>query len=206
MHAVLVMLALLVAGPGTCRAEDAHLPPGALHLSTRDIAGVLGTPAPPAAAADPLASLLEHWKRREIGWRPLLTLLPSGLRGGAAGEPPIFALVARACGRTIVSLTKPRRQTDPGQRVLLQRTLISDLLEGRQFSLTVYEDHTLSESATRLVGVGAQVTLRPSVTFLGWRLRLELYGSFAPDAGATAYATVSGRLQAPPLVRPVPLP
>ena len=77
----------------------------------------------------------------------------------------------------------------------MQRTLVSDLLAGRQFSLTVYEDHTIGDSTARLMGFGTRLTYRPP----GWPVRLEVLGSYDFDAGASAYLSITGILAAPPL-------
>jgi hypothetical protein len=153
------------------------------------------------SATDPFKRLVEHWRNREIGWRPVLSLLPSGSGNESGGDPPIFALIARAHDRTLISLTQPGVRLDAEQKLVLQRFVISDLVRGRRLSLTVYEDHALGASALRLVGVGGRVTFRPSVTLGGWRFRLELLATYNPGAGSSAYLALSGRLPPPPAVQ-----
>ena len=144
---------------------------------------------------------LRRLEKGPLGWQPILLLVPPPARVDAEPQLPMFALVARAQGRTFVSLTAPGSTLDPGDKLVVQRLLISDLLAGRRFSLTVYEDHALARSATRLVGVGARLTLRPALELLGWRMRVELLGSYDRDDGASAYFGLSGRL-APPRTVP----
>ena len=79
----------------------------------------------------------------------------------------------------------------------MQRTLVSDLFAGRGFSLTVYEDHTIGDAATRLMGVGTRLTFRPAVDVGG--CAFEVLGSYDLDAGASGYLAVTGVLFAPPL-------
>jgi hypothetical protein len=148
--------------------------------------------------ADPLSRLIEHCRKNPVGVRPLVTLLPPDDAEGKAVLPTV-AIFARAHGRTLVSLTHVRARADEGQDVVMQRTLVSDLLAGRRFSLTVYEDHAIGEAATRLMGVGTRLTFRPSVEVAGWRLRFEALGSYDLDDGPSGYLAVTGVLGAPPL-------
>jgi hypothetical protein len=79
-------------------------------------------------------------------------LHPPADADGTASGASTLAFVARAQGRAIVSLTRVRAHADDGQNVVMQRTLVSDLFSGRRFSLTVYEDHAISDAAVRLMG------------------------------------------------------
>ncbi len=153
-----------------------------------------------APGADPLSRLIEHCKHKAVGVRPLLTLMPSEARDGTLSRFPTLALFARVHNRTIVSLTHVQAsRTDVGQEVVMQRTAVSDLFAGRRFSLTVYEDHALGETAKRLMGVGTRLTFRPTLDVAGWRLRFEVLGSYDLDAGASGYLALTGALQPPPL-------
>jgi hypothetical protein len=207
MFGTLALVVLLVASATDARAGDE---PGddPLHLRTVEMLEILGSPEPPPRLKDPLSRFIDRLKTSEIGWRPILTFLPPAREAltGEPGEPPMFALVARARGKTLVSVTRPGAKVESGQKLVLQRTLVSDLFEGRSFSLTVYEDHAISSSAARFVGVGARMTLRPTLQVFGWRMRFEMLGSYDLDGGAAAYMAVSGALPPPPLVAPVPIP
>jgi hypothetical protein len=150
--------------------------------------------SPGAGATDPLSRLLEHYKRDPIGIQPFVTLLPPESRDARNAALPTIALFARAQGRTLVSLTRVQARADDGQEVVMQRTLVSDLLAGRRFSLTVYEDHAIGDAAARLMGFGTRLTLRPP----GWPVRLELMGSYDFDAGVSAFLAITGALGAPP--------
>ncbi len=142
---------------------------------------------------DPLSRFLAHVKRNPIGVKPLVTFLPPAGDEEKA-ELPTLAIVARAKGRTLISLTRQGR-ADDGQDVVMQRTLVSDLLAGQRFSLTVYEDHAISEAATRLMGVGTRLTYRPS----GWPFRVELMTSYDLDAGASGFLAITSVFGAPPV-------
>lgn len=205
LRAVALWLVVLVANPSWARAAEGPGRADPLHLRTVELFDLLGSPEAPPPLRDPLTRLLDHLRKSELGWRPLFILLPS-VRETTAPELPTFALIARARGRTLVSVTRPGARAESGQNLVLQRTLVSDLLAGRRFALTVYEDHALSPSASRFVGLGARMTLRPTVQVYGWRLRLEMLGSYDLDGGPAAYLAVSGALQAPSLVVPVPAP
>jgi hypothetical protein len=200
-RAAIVLLVVLVAGVRGAWAGDGARAPAHLRLATTQLLRLLEsrTPLPPAES-DPLRGFLERLRTRPVGLRPLFTLLPAEPQLGGESMLPTFALVARAEGRTFVSLTRPDAKVDPGDRVILHRLLVSDLLEGRRFSLTVYEDHALDRDAARFLGVGARLSFRPAVSVGGWRLRVELFGSYDVDHGGTAYLALTGRLGAPPLV------
>ncbi len=191
----LVLLMLTVADAAW--AEDGAKGPSRWLLAPRE--ELLRDDAltrPPTAASDPISRLIEHCKKNPVGIRPIVTLLPPDDDDGRAGLPTI-AFFARAKGRTLISLTSQMR-TDEGQEVVMQRTVVSDLLAGRRFSLTVYEDHVLASSTARLLGVGTRLTYRPtSLPF-----RVDLFGALDVSAGATAYLSITTMFGAPPL--PVP--
>ena len=178
-------------------AADGRPGPARWLLEEREV--LVGTLPSEPPANDPLSRLIEHCKRRPVGLRPLLTLVPTASDDEAGAERPTLAIVARAHGRTIVSLTRVRAEADAGQEVVMQRTVVSDLLAGRRFALTVYEDHALGEAAFRLMGVGARVTFRPALVLGGWRFRMELLASTDLAADASAYLSITGVLDPPPL-------
>jgi hypothetical protein len=198
-------LIVLIAQASVAHAGEGAARKDALHLRTVELLALLGSPQPPPPLADPLTAFIDRLRHTEIGVRPLFALLPAA-REVVEPTAPTFALFARAHGRTLVSLTRPGVKVDSGQRLVLQRTLVSDLFEGRGFALTVYEDHALSGSATRFLGLGARMTMRPTLQVYGWRLRLELLGSYDLSGGPTAYLALSGALAAPSVVVPVPVP
>ncbi len=88
-------------------------------------------------------------------------------------------------------MTRAGAQAGPWDSVLLQRLLVSDLLKGRQFSLTVYKDHAFDENTFRFLGVGARLMVRPTLDLFGWRLSWQVFASYHPDYGGTGYVTVS---------------
>jgi len=133
-----------------------------------------------------------------IGLRPVIRLVPAESEKGAGSKPPAFAFVARAEGRTFVAVTRPGAKAGPWDNVLLQRLLVSDLLKGRQFSLTVYKDHAFGENTFRFLGVGARLMVRPALDLFGWRLSWQVFASYHPDYGGTGYVTVSGSRSVPP--------
>jgi hypothetical protein len=98
----------------------------------------------------------------------------------------------------VISLTRPSSKVDPDDRLVFQRTLVSDLFEGQRFSLTVFEDHALSNSAAELLGVGARLMFRPTFGVFGWRARVEMFVSYDPDDGPTGYVGIAGRGPQPP--------
>jgi hypothetical protein len=194
----LVFVLVAAATAAAAAADDGRSAAKQLRLRDADVLE-FAPPRDVPPAEDALSRLIEHCKHDAVGVRPLLTLLPPDADDKRAARFPTIALFARAYGTTLVSLTRVQARTDEGQDVVMQRTLVSDLLAGRRFSLTVYEDHTLGEAATRLMGFGARMMLRPSVDVAGWRLRFEVLGSYDFQAGASAYLAVTGVLQAPPL-------
>lgn len=190
------LVLLLFTAVTAARAEDGARGPDRWLLERRDDLDLADERIRrPAASSDPLSRLIEHCKRNPVGWRPLVTLVPTAPEDGHRAELPTVALVARAQGRAIVSLTRVQARADDGQEVVMQRTLVSDLLAGRRFSLTVYEDHAISDAAARLMGFGTKLTFRPS----GWPVRIEVLGSYDFDAGASAYLSLTGVFGAPPV-------
>ncbi len=187
------LLALLLLATATAvQAQDGATGPNRWLLERSDeILPVVEE----ARGTDPLSRFIEHCKRNPIGVRPLVTMLPPEAEDGRTAALPTIAFVARAQGRTLVSLTRVQARADAGQDVVMQRTLVSDLLAGRRFSLTVYEDHAISDAAARLMGFGARVTYRPS----GWPVRLELMTSYDLDAGASGFLAITGVFAAPPV-------
>jgi len=156
----------------------------------------LTQPPPTAAAAsDPLSKLFEHWKHDPVGWRSFFTLVPPAADDERKGTLPTIAFFARAQGRTIISLTHVNARADSGQEVVMQRTVVSDLLAGRRFSLMVYEDHAIGDAAARLMGVGTKLTFRPE----GWPFRVEVLGAYDMQAGASAFLAITSVFAAPPL-------
>lgn len=191
------MLALLLLATATAvSAEDGAAGPARWLLERRDeILPQALESEESLPSSDPLSRFIAYCKRNPIGWKPFVTLLPPATDANRPGELPTLALVARAKGRTLISLTRTETRQDDGQEVVMQRTLVSDLLAGRRFSLTVYEDHAISEAATRLLGVGTRLTFRPS----GWPFRVELLTSYDLGSGASGYLAITGMIGAPPL-------
>jgi hypothetical protein len=158
----------------------------------------------PSGAGRHTSGLLEYLANRQIGLRPLFTLVPPEPREEDESGPPTFALVARAKGRTLVSLTRPGTKIGPEDDLVLQRMVVSDLLQGHRFSLTVHNDHVLGARALRFLGVGARLTARPEIKVRGWRLTFELFGSYHPNYGGTGYLAISGGAPAPPIPTALP--
>jgi hypothetical protein len=194
MFRVWVIGFLVVTAATAAAAENGSRGPERWLRERREEA-IFADPEPerPRVGTDPLSRFIDHCKREPIGIRPLVTLMPN--ESDRHGELPTLALFARAQGRTLISLTRMQARPDDGQEVVMQRTLVSDLLAGQRFSLTVYEDHTMGETAARLMGFGTRLTLRPS----GWPVRVELLGSYDFDAGASGYLAITGVFNAPPL-------
>jgi hypothetical protein len=193
------MVLVLVAAATAAAADDGRRSGDALRLRDADVADLLTPPREVPPATDALSRLIEHCKHNPVGVRPLVTLMPPDADDRHAARFPTVALFARAHGTTLISLTRVQPRADDGQDVVMQRTVVSDLLAGKRFSLTVYEDHVLSEAATRLMGFGGRMTFRPSIGVAGWRLRFEMLGSYDMEAGASGYLAVTGVLGAPPL-------
>jgi hypothetical protein len=196
LAATAVVLTLLLVG--AARAQEGHvLRRHPLHLSSEEVFQLFehADESEPKDVSGFYDKVGERLKGR-IGLRPLFTLLPTETdkqRNKGEAEPPTFALVARANGGTLVSLTRPGASADPEDRLFLQRTLVSDLINQRGFSLAVYEDHALDGDALRFLGIGARLQARPALRLFGWGLRLQLFGSFHPEHGGTAYVAISGR-------------
>lgn len=199
MFGAVSLVVVLVATATAAMADDRRPPAERLRLRDVEVADLLTPPREVPPASDTFSRLVEHCKHNAVGLRPLLTLMPPDAEDQQAARFPTIALFARAYGATLVSLTRVQARADDGQNVIMQRTLVSDLFAGRRFSMTVYEDHTLREAATRLMGVGGRMTFRPSLDVAGWRLRFELLGSYDLAAGASGYLAVTGVLGAPPL-------
>jgi len=197
MIGTIVLLVSLVAVTNVASAEDGDgLRSHPLHLSTRELFELFEHPND---AEDPelekfndkFLDTIENG-RIGVGW---LALLPSekARPGQDAEEPPMFGLVAKAKGSTLVSLTRPGVTVDPEDRVFLQRTVVSNLWERQKFALSVYEDHALDDDQLKFVGFGARVSARPGLNIFGWGVRLQLFGSYHPSHGATAYLAITGQ-------------
>jgi hypothetical protein len=183
---------LLMATATAARADGGATGPARWLLEREEGSDLV---LPPVPSSDALSRFIEHCKRNPIGLRPFVTLLPPERDDSRRAELPTIALFARAKGRTLVSLTRVQARADDGQEVVMQRTLVSDLLAGRRFSLTVYEDHSIGDTAARLMGVGTRLTFRPP----GLPFRVEVLGSYDLDAGASGYLAITGVFAAPPL-------
>lgn len=150
-------------------------------------------------------AFFDHLDNDVVSLRPFFTLIPSKPKKDGEHRPPTFALVARAADNTIVSLTRPEVTPDPDEGLFLQRTIVSGF-DNRRFSVSVYEDHALDGEAMRFVGIGGRLMTRPSLRIFGWGLRLQLFGSFHPKYGATAYFAVTGSPKdGDPLPHPDPI-
>ncbi len=197
--ALIVFASISMASPVLARAEEARRQ---IHLNTHEIMRTIESfpkrhPLAPERFLNQLVDYLEH---EELGVGSLFTLLPAEAPEIGAPtqiEPPRFAFVARAGGRTLVSLTKMGSTADQEDRVLHQRWLISDLLKSQRYSLTVYNEHSLDKGALRFLGVGTRLMLRPKIELAGWRFGFEMYGSYHPDYQATAYFALTGKTIAP---------
>jgi hypothetical protein len=136
--------------------------------------------------------------------RPLLAAVPTESGPKGKRKLPGFAVVAGADGRTVVSLTRPGNRAN-SDGILFHRLLVSNVLRGKRFSLSVYKDHALHEDALRFLGVGTRLNFRPKLKIGGWEMRLQVFGSFHPTYGGTGYFAISGRapertLPPPPLL------
>jgi hypothetical protein len=197
MKLVAALFVLTLVTVGAARAQEGHvLRRHPLHLSSEEIFELFehADESKPKDVDRFYDSVGDRLKGR-IGLTPLITLLPTETGHDEKGEeePPTFALIARAKGGTLVSLTRPGASVDPQDRLFLQRTVVSDILNERGFSLAVYEDHALDGNALRFLGIGARLQARPTVRLFGWGLRLQLFGSFHPEHGGTAYVAISGQ-------------
>ena len=191
-----ILLTALLAVTNVANADDGDgLRNHPLHLNTRELFELFEHPDD---SEDPELekfndSVLDRIENGRIGlgW---LALMPSEKTkpGEDVEEPPMFGLVAKANGSTLVSLTRPGVTVDPEDRVFLQRTVVSNLWEQQKFALSVYEDHALDDDQLKFVGFGARVTARPGLKIFGWGVRLQLFGSFHPSHGGTAYLAITG--------------
>ncbi len=205
-NAILLLLLLLATASETHAGERA----GLIHrfqLARPELFLLLD--APPSHAPSPLDAadrgmVAEH-EDRASGLPPFFTLVPP--RSPAPGDdtaakPPLFTLAARVQGRTIVAFTRPGTRADPDDHVVYQRLVVSDLLEGRRFSVTVFEDHALGGSDSQMLGFGARLMLRPAIEIHGWRARVELFGAYDMTLGITGYVGITARSPIPPLILP----
>jgi hypothetical protein len=197
---VVATIALLLAVLGVTNVADAGDEDGngfrnhLLHLNTRELFELFEHPD---RSDDPEVKafndgVLDRIEHGGFGTR-WLALLPSEKpTSDDAAAPPMFGLVAKVEGSTLVSLTRPGVTVDPDDRVFLQRTVVSNLWDHRQLALSVYEDHALDDDQLKFVGFGARVTARPDLNVFGWSLRMQLFGSFHPSHGGTAYLAITG--------------
>jgi len=197
MKLAATVFALTLLAVGAARAQEGHvLRRHPLQLSSEDVFQLFenADESRPKDVDRFYDRIGDHLKGR-ISLRPILTLLPAETHQQKEGEtePPTFALIARAKGGTLVSFTRPGASVDPEDRLFLQRTLVSNIMDERGFSLAVYEDHALDGDALRFLGIGARLQARPALRLFGWGLRLQLFGSFHPEHGGTAYIAISGR-------------
>jgi hypothetical protein len=204
MTAAITVALVILAVAVEARAEDSLAAYHPLQVAREELFRSLEwPPSLEASVADQLDdSVLKDLTNGRIGLRPVIRLVPADLEEGTQAKPPAFALVARAEGRTLVAVTRPGAQIGPSDNVLLQRVLVSDLLKGRRFSLTVYKDHAFDEHTFRFLGVGARLRVRPSLELFGWRLNWQVFGSYHPDYGATGYVTVTAGRAVPSMETP----
>ena len=227
----IVLLVVLVASAYDARAgEGRSAGDRNLHFATPELLTMLDPIAPSSglAAIDPAGSqsgpaprehvfeeggrrgramfaLLDQLTKREINFAPFFTLLPAApaTRTRSESRMPMFAFGARVQGRTLVAFTRPGAPIDPDDEVVYQRIVASDLIQGRRFSVTVYEDHVVGKNSAQMLGVGARVTFRPVLSVAGWRARLEVLGSYDVTAGATGYLGIVAKMPpAPPPAHP----
>ena len=185
------LLNISVAQAGDGNGLRSHL----LHLSSSEVFKLLERPddSEPAAVKKFNDSVADHIANDRVELGRLFTLLPSKPDKKGDPRPPTFAFVARATGGTLVSLTRPGASVDPDDRLFLQRTVVSDIMSQQKFSVSIYEDHALDGQALKFVGIGARLAARPTLKLFGWGLRLQLFGSYHPEHGGTAYFAISGR-------------
>lgn len=218
----IVLLLVFVASAHDAHAGERRSGDRRLHLATPELLSMLDPGAFSAAPAAPVAppieqtqtfqhgdrrgramfAILDQLTKREIDLRPFFTLLPAATSPPTRTESmiPMFAFGARVQGRTLVAFTRPGAPVDADDDVVYQRVVASDLIQGRRFSVTVYEDHALGKNSAQMLGVGTRVTFRPALDLGGWRARFELFGSYDVTAGATGYFGIVAK---PP---PAPLP
>jgi len=205
---IFILLGVLGTVSGV-QAGDTRASRRPLFLSTAELLRSYDTPKQPLFRQTGRAAfdVLDSFKDRRVGLMPLFALVPSSKEGkDGLAKPPRFALIARAKGRTMVSFTRTGATTDRDDDVLLQRTVISDLFESRQFSVSVQEDHALDGDAMKFVGIGARFMARPNMKVFGWGVRLQMFTSFHPKRGGTAYFAVTGSPDEQSLSAPTALP
>jgi hypothetical protein len=207
MSIAVALLLILLATASEVVAEDHRGRSRRLRLSSREVTLLLTrTPAPQDAIE--IGGLFDAPAQRGAGLPPLFTLMPPDVLAAnesenAATEPPLFAFGARLQGRTLVAFTRPGVKTDPDDRVVYQRLVVSDLFQGRRFAVTVFEDHALGGGDTQVLGFGARLALRPAFMIAGWRTRVELFASYDMTLGAMGIVGISARSPAPPVIVPV---
>jgi hypothetical protein len=195
MLPVIVLLFVIVGMTSTVCAAEAERPGKPLFLSTSELVRSFEAPKQPAFGNSGRAAfnVLDGFANRRVGLMPLFALVPpKHSEENGDSKPPRFALVARAKGRTMVSFTQTGMGIDRDDDVLIQRTVVSDLFQSPKFSVAVQEDHALDGDAMKFVGIGARFMARPEVKVLGWGLRLQLFTSFHPKRGGTAYFALTG--------------
>ena len=203
----LLVIAAVVNASAACAGDDPLSLAGGSVRSTAELLPSFDRPLEPAAAASvaEMEGVSGKVVDRRIGLRPLFIVAPSeeSPQGGDS-RLPMVALVARARGRTLVTLTGTRPRIGPSDDVVFQRSLVSDLFQGRRFSLSVYEDHVMAERALRFLGLGTRLRARPSHRLFGCKLRFDLFGSYHPSHGGTGYLAISTSFEAPAPTVPMP--
>ena len=151
-----------------CRCRLSLRPRVALQLSTSEILRHLETHGSPASTPDPFKQLAEYWRHREVGWRPVLSLLPPLVKGVLGGVEEVVTLflavfsVAIAVGSGLAALIARGR-------LILWPTLVGAVLIGG-FALDL-------ALATRGVVAGAAVGIAEVLAVpLGWRVSVDLAG------------------------------
>jgi hypothetical protein len=208
MARAIALLLAVIAMAAPARADD--LRSGRrFHLSPFELFGLFETNDSRAEQANDLttAGILDRLEQPAVGLPPLFTLVPpeaASPNESLDAKPPLFAFGARFQGRTLVAFTRSATRVDPDDHVVYQRLVVSDLFQGRRFSVTVFEDHALGSSATQILGFGARLMLRPTLEIAGWRARIEFFASYDLTLGALGSIGISARSPAPP--RPVRAP
>jgi hypothetical protein len=205
MSIVVALLFCLLASASEAVAEDLR-PSRQLRLSSRELPALLLNSAPARPNTIDIDALSDAPAERGTGIPPLFTLLPPqpvDPNETASTEPPLFAFGARIQGRTLVAFTRPGTKTDPDDRVVYQRLVVSDLFQGRRFAVTVFEDHALGGGVTQVLGFGARLLLRPAFMIAGWRTRVEMFASYDMTLGAVGSIGITARSPAPQVIVPV---
>jgi hypothetical protein len=205
MSIAVALLLFLLAAASEAVAEDPS-PTRQLRLSSRELTALLLNSAPSRADTIEIDATSDAAAERAAGLPPLFTLLPPqpvDPKEGGTDEPPLFAFGARIQGRTLIAFTRPGTKTDPDDRVVYQRLVVSDLFQGRRFAVTVFEDHALGGGGTQVLGFGARLLLRPAFTIAGWRTRVEMFASYDMTLGAVGSIGITARSPAPPVIVPV---